>query len=244
MITTILFDMGGTLEELESSQERQAKVAQLIQQMLVCFDDTFVVPEEIFRERLLQRYDEYKAWCTPCCQELKPEVIWGQWALKDFEAGERIGTLLGENLADLWEGCFWKRSLREDAGETLRTLRAEGYRLGIISNTSSLTLPIRLLNHYGIEDCFEHVFLSSVEGIRKPETSIFLKAADAMHAEPGECFYVGDQIAKDVKGSIEAGFAGVALIGADAGDLSGYGDRAYRINCLSELVNLLKLTNK
>lgn len=212
MISAVLFDLGGTLENLTTSLEQQKRAAALVQQILIPVGKEYNIPVDAFCSQILIRYREYKNWSNQSLCELAAEEVWGNWVLKDFISGYRIGTLLADTLTDIWELSYFHRCVRPDAAYTLKRLKEKGYRLGVISNTVSRTLPIRLLEYYGIKDCFETVILSSITGIRKPDSKIFQLAAAQMNVDASCCFYVGDQPAKDVAGALNAEYAGAALI--------------------------------
>lgn len=242
-ITTVLFDLGGTLEITRNTQSDQADGAETIRRVLRAFSADYEMEPEVFRTRLIHHFGEYKRWSTESRVELKPGAIWGEWMLKEYPSGGRIADMLGETLCDLWESCYYRRELRKETPILLELLRAQGYRMGIISNTISPTLPSRLMKYYGIDQYFECMLLSAREGVRKPDASLFDKAARLMGAAAGECFYVGDQLLKDVAGSKSAGYGGSALL---TGPLT-EDDQAvstYRINSLMQLPKILAEINK
>jgi len=138
---------------------------------------------------------------------LSPICIWADWNLCDFGISRDVLEPIAEELSYLWETTFFSRVLRSDAQPTLEALYNLGYRLGVISNTSSRTQVFRTLDQYGIAHYFEHVVLSSIEGIRKPARAIFDLALNRMGVSAGSATYVGDTLSRDVIGSKRAGFA-------------------------------------
>ena len=87
-----------------------------------------------------------------------------------------------------------------------------GYRLGIVSNTTSSVEVPALLKELSIPGCFETVILSTVVGKRKPDPSILLDAAARMGVKPERCAYIGDRHDRDVAAARGAGFARSILI--------------------------------
>ena len=97
----------------------------------------------------------------------------------------------------------------DDTLPTLQTLRADGLRLGIVSNWESW-LP-QLLERVGIAPLLEHVVISGVCGIEKPDPRIFTLALREAGFGPGQVFYVGDNPAHDVAPPLLVGITPVLL---------------------------------
>lgn len=123
----------------------------------------------------------------------------------------------------------------DDAVPTLERLRADGYRLGVVSNWEAW-LPT-LLDTAGIASFFDHIVISGVCGIEKPDPRIFTLAMEAGGDRPGEAIYVGDRPAHDVAPAREAGMIPILL---DRGDRHPQHDAQARIGTLSELHAVLK----
>ncbi len=101
-------------------------------------------------------------------------------------------------------------SLYSDTRQTLEFLKAQGLRLGLISNT---IWPEEFhredLERYGILHLFDAMTFSSTLGTAKPGPGIFQDSLSQLDLKPEEAFYVGDRIKVDVKGAQEVGMAGV-----------------------------------
>ena len=78
------------------------------------------------------------------------------------------------------------------------TLRLQGVRLGIISNTGSMTrseLAALLPDDFDFGQVHSSiVLLSSEVGLEKPDPRIFLHAIDASASAPQECVFVGEDL--------------------------------------------------
>lgn len=212
MIDTVLFDMGGTLEDIEYDHDIRLEGTESV---LKCLKDNGInidMAAEEFLEILERRNAEYKAWCENSLIESPTVEIWHKWHLKDFEIPEDKLSNISEDLSVIWETKFYRRSLRKDSKATLNGLKERGYKLGIISNTSSCSQVISTLKEYGIDKYFDCVCLSSIENIRKPSVDIFMKAVNELGSSVERCVYVGDTIARDVIGSKNAGFAAAIQI--------------------------------
>jgi HAD superfamily hydrolase (TIGR01509 family) len=78
------------------------------------------------------------------------------------------------------------------------------FRIGVVSNGLP-DVQYRKLETMGLYDLFSCIVLSEVIGIRKPDPTIFQKAASLIHVKRAECLYVGDSYANDVIGAKNAG---------------------------------------
>lgn len=80
---------------------------------------------------------------------------------------------------------------------------AEQYRLAIISNGSK-EKQLNVLKASKLLPYFkeEHLFSSASEGVRKPQSSLFLRALEVMHIEPGQGVMVGDSWKNDIMGAM------------------------------------------
>ena len=208
MITTVMFDMGGTLENILVDEESKNASAQRVVEILGAhgYPVADSIPE--VRRKLDAGWDRYDVVRRATDRELKPEEIWGNYILTDFGLGFEEAQPFSEELAYMWEVTYYKRSLRPRVKEMLEGLKGLGLKLGVISNTASLFEVFRILEDYGIRDYFSDVTLSSVTGYRKPHPYIFQVSFNQLKVEPSECVYAGDTYSRDVIGSMKAGFAG------------------------------------
>ena len=137
MLNTVLFDMGGTLEDIWNNQETQAKAMDALQKTLRAHGlEPGCSPEE-FDRRVMAGLKEYKRWSEGLELEKKPEEIWPDYYLKEFGFNREKLIPITEELANLWEVTYYHRELRGDVLETLEALKARGYHIGIISNNAS-----------------------------------------------------------------------------------------------------------
>ena len=174
----------------------------------------FLYSPEEFREKVFAGVRAYKAWSESVWLEKKPEEIWPEFYLRDFDFPREKLVPLAETLANLWEVTFYHRELRPDVPETLEALRRRGYRLGVISNNASLYNVFDVLEQYGIRSYMEDVTVSSVTGYRKPHPEIFRISLRQMQAAAENCVYVGDTVSRDIIGSKRAGFGKAVQIGS------------------------------
>ena len=86
--------------------------------------------------------------------------------------------------------------------------RLAGLRLGIITNAER-AFQVDKLETTGILDRFEHIVASGEVGVVKPDARIFEHAARLFGVPTDSCMYVGDRLATDALGAIDAGMHGV-----------------------------------
>jgi len=101
----------------------------------------------------------------------------------------------------------------EGARPALLRLRAEGLILALVSNTMrtpGATLR-RVLDRFGLLDCFAHTTFSDEIGIRKPDPEIFALTLRAIQVDPSAAVHVGDDPVLDVAGARQAGLRAIQV---------------------------------
>ncbi|MCL7453290.1 MAG: HAD-IA family hydrolase [Anaerolineae bacterium] len=119
--------------------------------------------------------------------------------------------------------------LFSDVKETLMQLRAQGKRLGILSN-----FPPHLedtLKLHGIHGYFAFSVVSSLVGLEKPDPAIFELAIERAGVPREEILYVGDHVDDDIRGARAVGLPAILI---DRHDRWPKAD-CVRIRSLSEL---------
>ena len=100
-------------------------------------------------------------------------------------------------------------TLYDEVPDVLRDLHAEGYKIGLISNTQrSLTA---FEQHFALEGLFAVAISSSDHGFMKPHPSIFTEALRRADVEPPEAVMVGDSLPHDIEGARRLGIRGVLV---------------------------------
>ena len=98
----------------------------------------------------------------------------------------------------------------DGAVDTLRALRDQGFRVGLISNTHWPGAFHRQdLDRYGVTPYLEHLVFSADVEAWKPHPAIFKLGLEALGLAPQEAVYVGDSLYFDVWGAQQAGLRGV-----------------------------------
>jgi putative hydrolase of the HAD superfamily len=106
-------------------------------------------------------------------------------------------------------------TVHEPIIERVRTLREEGYRVGLITNNvREGSASWRAL--VPVDELFEVVVDSSEVGMRKPNPAIYLHALDLLGGVPPEAAVFLDDSPGNVEGARRAGLAGILVEDVDA----------------------------
>lgn len=107
-------------------------------------------------------------------------------------------------LADYLENCCRHARPFDGMRELLLALRANGHRLGIVSNGETV-FQQRHIAALGLDELVDAVLVSQAEGLRKPDPRLFQLAATRLGVAPAHCLFVGDNPQADVLGAHAAG---------------------------------------
>ncbi len=205
-LQAILFDMGGTLRITTPRDEAdRIQGVQRILDLLGMKD-----PAAELTARLTSRAAAYKAWADENLVELSEPELWSRWMLPEQPASQVAP--LGVKLNQLWINANGKRMMVPGARDVIIELFRGGYRLALVSNTTSSTEAVQTLRDQHISGCFETIVLSCEYGRKKPDTSILLEAVSRMGLQPEDCAYVGNDPDKDIAAARQAGFCTAVLV--------------------------------
>ncbi len=209
-IRAVIFDMGGTLEEIYYDDALRLEATRGLKRILGEHGlDKGYALEPLYRmvDAGMKKYGE---WREETERELPASRIWSDYALVDKDLPRDQVAAIGEDLALYYDLHYYGRRLRPEARELLKGLSERRVRLGVISNVySRRAVPINLAR-YELDHYFDAVVTSAAFGWRKPNPSIFLETARQMQLSPGECAYVGDTVSRDVAGARRSGY-GLAI---------------------------------
>lgn len=109
--------------------------------------------------------------------------------------------------AEYEKGVAWK--VYPEAAGILKSLRREGYHLGVISNASH-SLPA-ILQKLGLAEYFDTITYSFDVGAEKPDIRIFRRAVAQANVMEERCVHVGDSFEADYLGARRAGLHAVLV---------------------------------
>ena len=130
--------------------------------------------------------------------------------------------------------CPTKTNLFPFAHETLTYLK-DKYTLHIISNGFKESTEMKITNN-GLEVYFEHVIISEVVGVNKPDRAIFDHALNLAEADVSKSIMIGDSIEADIRGAQNYGMKAIYF---NPEGKEKPADVEYQIICLSELISIL-----
>ena len=197
-ISAVVFDMYGTLtpswpKEVWDTQKRACAAA-------------LDLPEEDWLAALDASWDERLTGVLGSLTETFRVVA--------TRAG-RVPTdeQLAEAVALRYAAYRDAQELRPDALATLRALRADGYKIALVSDCTHDLAD--LWDELDLAEFFDAAVFSCGEGTRKPDPRLFLAAAERLGVRPEACLYVGDGGGDELAGSAAVGMHPVLLAGED-----------------------------
>ena len=205
-LTTVFFDMGSTLADLNPSYE--AIYHRVFQKAGYDLPLGEVESAIAYSWGIVTEQDAVTAYNNT----LEGTLTWQR------EVEERVMERLNIH-PDIREDVFWdiiqafenpaSYRLYEDAHPTLEKLKQAGYRLAIISNWS-WHLP-ELCDALGLTPYFEQIFTSARVGFAKPHPEIFTHALAGMNITSNQAIHIGDSYKADIVGASGAGIQPVWL---------------------------------
>ncbi|HVA92654.1 MAG TPA: HAD family hydrolase [Chloroflexota bacterium] len=147
-------------------------------------------------------------------QDLQELDILAEFAQCFSDLGLRVPETLVRQVAYLEHRALSAEiHLWPENADALRALRADGFRLGLVSNITLLGEWVREnLHRLGLLDLFDAVVLSSEEGIRKPHPQIYQTVLDRLGIPGSAAIFVGDRLREDVAGPQAAGMRAVLTL--------------------------------
>ena len=148
----------------------------------------------------------------PWHQVERGEMAIGDWMVEVTRMGEELGIAV--DFAPL-QAMLGEMTVNHQIVDRVRTLRAEGYRVGLITNNvreGSATWRALI----PVEELFEVVVDSSEVGMRKPNPAIYHHALELLGGiDPGAAVFLDDSPG-NVEGARRAGLRGILVDDPDA----------------------------
>lgn len=198
-IEVVLFDLDDTLHDDTAAYRRAA----------------LHVAQDVARERGLCAETleaAYVAEADAFWHRLSPSDLTVR--LKDVRKGLWMRALSRVGIDDV---ALAERSAREynayrreqfelfpGALDLLRSLRARGKRIGLVTNGFAETHHEKI-TVLQIRDVLDAIFIADEVGMLKPDPQLFAHACRVLGASPGATAMVGDRYERDIRGAIEAG---------------------------------------
>lgn len=159
------------------------------------------------------------------------DIILEKYSGKKLSADdkERLAERKNEYYRELLAG-MQPSDVTDNVRYTLDTLKSQGYKIAIGSSSKNTKY---ILERVGLSDAFDAISDGTNITNSKPDPEVFLKAADFLGSEYGNCLVV-----EDSDSGIDAAIAG-GMKSAAIGEATKSGKAIYNINRLSDLIGIL-----
>ena len=251
MIDTVLFDIGGTLITQTHNSVRSVLFSRYVKQRLAEIGFTISDSDEDFYQKIYRNQEAYKKRGETTFSEHPPLEVWRDYILKEYEIKTDALEPIAESLSFTYDYIRMVNNPRPNLKPMLEQLREMGMKIGIITNTISMSFADHIMKEYDVLPYFRVIVKSCEFGTRKPHPAIFEHAMNLIGSSAASTCYVGDTISRDVLGSRNAGLELVIKIrnssiahrdtafqGADAPKAD------YEIDDLIEIPRIIKTFNK
>lgn len=180
----IVFDMGGVLLPLEVRR---------------CMDS--------FRRILGPRFDRLGLGSDGEGESVMAEYEGGKISTDEFVGRILSWCLPGTTSDDVrraWTDML--TAVPAERMEFIKKLRAEGYRVFLLSNTNELHWDNVIRNTPDFPGCFEHTFLSHLEKLSKPDARFFRRVTEYIGVPSSDIIFV-DDLAANRAGAEKCGWS-------------------------------------
>lgn len=218
-ITTLTFDLWNTLYAASGGPGDTARSRRLSLLADILASRGVYPTEEEILDAYRAGFDAYMAaWTNGAHFGAREDVafILDYFHVREARTGAEQEEFEGAVLAMEDAAYLAPPVLVAGVRETIPTLAVDGYRLGIISDTS-LT-PGRVLRDFlkkdGLLDCFSTLTFSDETGFPKPDPRMFEVTLAGLGARPVEAAHIGDTPRTDIAGARAAGMTTIRCAGA------------------------------
>jgi len=150
-------------------------------------EENVSVPEFVERYEKAVQLKKYKNF-----EELRKDF---------FDAfSEEPNELLEQEIYEVYTNRFDKIRFFPETEKVLRKLKAEGYKLGLLSNTESLKAK-ELEDRLHFKDFFDEIVYSFEINAIKPDPKAFSAILKKLKVKPEEALMVGDSLRSDILGA-------------------------------------------
>jgi HAD superfamily hydrolase (TIGR01662 family) len=213
----VLLDHGGVIAQSTKQPDRLRTVAAQVHEFLGGLGSRELDVEQI-EEDLVAAGQMYSAWKDgnvrrPHPRELTHREYWEQFVAPDWPEPERTAVgLHATPLCRLLQQCGVDKQVRPGMAEFLEECVSLGIRCGVVSNTLIGAVNRDLAERLGTAKFFAVQVHSDEVGMRKPNPEMIWLATRALRLQPGQCWFVGDQLNRDALCGRRAGVGAVVMM--------------------------------
>lgn len=202
----ILFDVGGTLFDDGKFNALDG---------LKAIRAAAINPEKTNDNTLLALWNEFEnkvKAALPKCDGFSFELpLSATLKYVTHNSGLKFNGSFSE-LEEIFDRYNSERRVIDFVPELLISLKGQGIRTAVISNNAMSGEGLfSALKRWIPCESFEFVLTSADFIFPKPSGELFVSAANSACLPPSDCWYCGDSLIADIKGSLDAGMHGVLL---------------------------------
>jgi putative hydrolase of the HAD superfamily len=190
----VIFDLFGTLIDNYTVAEHKSVLGQVADALGAPRDGLAQLWEDTYYERATGAIPTLEAALEDICRQLQVDAD-----------EERMANAIAIRLG------LTQRTLEPQDGalETLSQLRADGHKIGLISDCSE-EIP-RLWEQTPFAPLIDVPIFSSAAGMKKPDARIYHLACEGLEVEPQDCLYIGDGSSRELTGAAQVGMTPVLI---------------------------------
>jgi len=187
LIKNIVFDMGNVLIKYNPDE----------------IMEKYKIIDQVEKQQVLRAVFNSVEWL-----QTDRGIIIDDEALVKFK--QRLPENIHTRLEEMFEHWHKDRPIIEGMSDIIKSLKANGYKLYLLSNVSQRYHEIR--NYLPEIDLFEGEFLSSDWHMNKPDLKIFKTFCTYYGVAPRECFFIDDSTA-NIEAAMYIGMSGFVFRG-------------------------------
>jgi putative hydrolase of the HAD superfamily len=221
MIKAALFDLDGTL------LDRDESVFLFINKQFERLNELLGhIPKMTYVQRFIELDNHGYVWKDKVYQQL----------VNEFEISKITWeNLLKDYIYQFKNNCVPFTNLQF----VLEELKRKNIVLGMITNGKG-QFQMDNIKALGIESYFDTILVSELEGIKKPEPEIFIRALERLNVSPSESVFIGDHPNNDVKAAQNVGMTGIWKTTSIKSNIKA----DFIVNELTEIPPIIEVLNK